>query len=82
MSAKFRKVEFIFNLLNSLQYRKKILVLSHFKFIFVEYKLWNFYANNLNSNIWYLLFSKSLKEKILNILYDLQKVISVISIEV
>ena len=82
MSVKFRKVEFIFNLLNSLQYRKKILVLNNFKFIFVEYKLRNFYANNLNSNIWHLLFSKSLKEKILNILYDLQKVISVISIEV
>ena len=39
------KVEYIFNLFNSLHYRQKILVSNRFIFLSVKYKLRSFNAN-------------------------------------
>ena len=47
---KFRRVEYIFKVLNSLQYHRKILILHCFEFLSVEYKLRSFNANKFVSH--------------------------------
>ena len=44
----FRKLKYMLNIFNHLQYRQKILILDCFEFLSMEYKLPSFNANEFN----------------------------------